>query len=126
MYRCDDREGDPPTGCDGDSLHLTGDIFCERLARDCCIYCAVGCFDCDDLTGEAPSGYLYIMSDDTRRELTNDARLARYSVTDTFLQFCGYCGRDNSLIGVVFGVVFTLGGIAMIVFGRGLKNTYTD
>lgn len=106
----------------------TTEIFFANDSREIVAFITLsGAVDCDDLTGEVPSGYLYAMSDDTRRELTNDARLVRYSTTaDTFLEFCGYCGRDNSLIGAVFGVVFTLLGIAMVVFGRKMKNTYTD
>lgn len=73
---------------------------------------------CNDLTTEKPTGYLYAMNDDVRQELTNDVRLARYINTQTFLEFCGYCGRDNSLIGAVFGVSFMLLGIGLIVFGR--------
>jgi len=77
---------------------------------------------CDELAAEGPSGYLYAMSDRTRQELTNDARLARYITAESYMEFCGYCGRDNSLIGAVFGVVFTLGGLAMVVFGRRLRK----
>jgi hypothetical protein len=78
--------------------------------------------ECNDLTGEVPAGYLYAMSDDTRQELTNDARLARYFEAESFLEFCGYCGRDNSLIGAIFGVAFTILGGAMIIYGRRLRN----
>jgi len=80
-----------------------------------------GDVDCDDLVGQFPTGYLYAMSDGTRQELTNEARLARYFMSDTFLEFCGYCGQGNSLIGAVFGVVFILCGVGLIVFGRKIK-----
>jgi len=73
---------------------------------------------CDDIVEQKPSGYLYEMADGTKQELTNEARLARYFETDTFLEFCGYCGRDNSLIGVVFGVVFLISGVALIIVSR--------
>jgi len=79
---------------------------------------------CADLAEEVPSGYLYAMSDNTREDLTNNARLARYFMTETFLEICGYCGRENSLIGAIFGVIFTVSGIIMIIGGRKMKNTY--
>jgi hypothetical protein len=62
------------------------------------------------------------MSNDTQQELTNDARLARYFEAESFLELCGYCGRDNSLIGAIFGVAFTILGAGMIVYGRKLRN----
>ncbi|MBI1297847.1 hypothetical protein GC175_23170 [bacterium] len=80
-----------------------------------------GAVTCDDLARQWPEGYLYAMNSDTRQELTNEARLARYFTTETFLEFCGYCGRQNSLIGAVFGVVFTLAGIVMLIAWRRLK-----
>jgi|GEM_PF-2730937 len=78
--------------------------------------------NCNDFVEQDPAGYLYAMSDSTRRELTNDARLARYFDTDTFLEFCGYCGRDNSLIGAIFGVIFMVSGIALLIFNLTLKS----
>lgn len=79
--------------------------------------------ECDDLAGEVPSGYLYTMNNATRRELTNDARLARFIAVEHLLEFCGYCGRENSLIGAAFGSVFTLGGLAMVIYGWHLHRT---
>lgn len=100
-------------------------FFTDELEATVVFVSLSGEVDCADLDGEVPAGYLYAMSDDTREELTNDARLARYFDTDTFLEFCGYCGRENSLIGAIFGVVFTLSGIAMIYFGRKMKKAYS-
>lgn len=77
--------------------------------------------DCDEFADQVPTGYLYAMSDGTRQELTNEARLARYFMTDTFLEFCGYCGQDNSIIGAIFGVVLFLCGVGLVVFGRRIK-----
>lgn len=82
--------------------------------------------DCADLDGKHPEGYLYRMNNSTRQELTNDARLARYFSTDTFLEFCGYCGRENSMIGAVFGIVFTLLGLAVVLYGRKLSKAQQD
>lgn len=79
--------------------------------------------ECADVSDTLPAGYLYAMSDSTRQELTNDARLARYFMTDTFIELCGYCGRDNSLIGAVFGVISILSGVGLIIWSRNLKNT---
>lgn len=102
------------------------EIFFTDNAREVVAFVTLsGEVDCSELTGEAPSGYLYAMDDRTRQQLTNDARLARYFMTDNFLDFCGYCGRDNSLIGAGFGVVFTLSGAAMIIFGRRQKRAYS-
>jgi len=72
---------------------------------------------CADLDGWQLTGYLTRMSDARQQELTNAARLARYFDATTFLEFCGYCGAGNSLIGVIFGVVITLAGVALLVTG---------
>lgn len=98
------------------------DVFFTDDTRAVVVFVTLsGAVTCDDLARQWPEGYLYAMSGDTRQELTNEARLARYFTTETFLEFCGYCGRQNSLIGAVFGVVFTLGGIAMLIAWRRLK-----
>ena len=80
--------------------------------------------NCDGLSGEVPSGYLYSMSDETREELSDDGRLRGYRSADHFLEFCGYCGRDNSLIGVIFSLVFTLCGAGMVVYGFKLRRSF--
>lgn len=80
-----------------------------------------GDVDCADLAEQRPTGYLYTMRDGTRRELTDEARLARYFEADTFLEFCGYCGQENSLIGAVFGVAFLGSGLVMIITGRKIR-----
>ncbi|PDV99672.1 hypothetical protein [Candidatus Chloroploca asiatica] len=91
------------------------EVFFTDNARDVVVFVTLsGDVQCDDLTRQWPTGYLYMMNDGTRQALTNEARLARYFTTDTFLEFCGYCGRQNSLIGAGFGVVFTVAGMAML------------
>ena len=76
-----------------------------------------GEMSCLDLRETTPTGYLTRMSADRQQELTNDARLARFFNATTFLEFCGYCGQENSLIGAIFGVVITLVGIGIFIFG---------
>lgn len=95
------------------------EIFFTDSSRDVVVFVTLsGEVDCADLVEQRPTGYLYTMSPDLRQELTNEARLARYFTADTFLEFCGYCGQENSLIGAVFGVVFIVSGAAMIIAGR--------
>ncbi len=95
------------------------DIFFTNDSSDVVVFVTLsGDVNCDDLDEQRPTGYLYSMNSATQQELTNDARLARYFTTDTFLEFCGYCGQSNSLIGAVFGVVFLLAGVGLIVAGR--------
>jgi len=102
----------------------TTEIFFTDAAREVVAFVTLsGEVECDELSEELPSGYLYAMSTRTRQELTDDARLARYTDASHFLEFCGYCGRDNSMIGAVFGIVFTLGGGAMVVSGRNFRKT---
>ncbi|MEQ8676413.1 MAG: hypothetical protein RLP44_04860 [Aggregatilineales bacterium] len=99
------------------------EIFYTADAQEIVMFVTLsGEVDCADLDGESPEGYLYSMSNSTRRELTNGARLARYFTTDTFLELCGYCGQENSLIGAVFGITFTLLGVAVVLYGRKLSN----
>jgi hypothetical protein len=98
------------------------EVFFTDDTRDVVVFVTLGgAVTCEDLARQWPEGYLYAMNSDTRQELTNEARLARYFTTETFLEFCGYCGQQNSLIGAVFGVVFTLGGIGMLIAWRRLK-----
>lgn len=102
------------------------EIFFTDESREVVILVALsGEVDCAALGEERPSGYLYMMDDDTRQELTNEARLARYFEADTFLEFCGYCGLENSLIGATFGVVSLVGGLAMTIGGRRMKKANT-
>lgn len=102
------------------------EVFFTDAARDVIVFVTLsGEVDCAALSDQAPSGYLYAMSGGTRQELTNDARLARYFDAQSYLEFCGYCGQENSLIGAVFGVVFALAGVGLIAFGRNLRRTPT-
>lgn len=96
-------------------------FFTDETRRVVVFVTLSGAVTCDDLARQWPDGYLYAMNGDTRQELTNDARLARYFTTETFLEFCDYCGPQNSLIGAGFGIVFTLGGIAILIAWRRLK-----
>jgi len=106
-----------------EEIKLT-EIFYTSDAQDIVVYVTLsGELDCDDIAGQSPSGDLFTMYADTRQELTNDARLVRYIEADTFLELCGFCGQDNSLIGAIFGIIFVLSGMGLIVFGRNLKNT---
>lgn len=73
--------------------------------------------ECDDLQGTTLSGYLTRMSGGKQQELANEVRLAQFYDATVFLEFCGYCGTGNSLIGVAFGVVFGMGGVALLAFG---------
>jgi len=108
-------------GTRGDEAQST-EIFFTDESRNVIVFVTLsGEVACSDLTGEVPSGYLYAMSDNTHQELTNDARLSQYFMADSFLEFCGYCGLDNSMIGVVFGISFTLLGSGMIIYGRRLR-----
>jgi hypothetical protein len=87
------------------------EIFYVGAGRDTVALVVLsGSVDCADLESQAPTGYVYAMEDGLRQTLTDEARLARYFDADTFLEVCGYCGYDNSLIGVVFGIVFVLAG----------------
>lgn len=93
------------------------EIFFTDAAREIVVFIAMsGEQDCDDLPN-MPAGYLYEMQNRTERDLTNEARLARYFDADTFLEMCGYCGRDNSLIGAGFGVASVLGGLGLAIYG---------
>ena len=95
------------------------EIFYTDDTQDVVVFVTLsGEVDCDDIAGDDPAGYLYSMSNDMQQELTNEARLARYFNTNTFLEFCGYCGRDNSMIGAGFGLAFLLGGAGLFVWGR--------
>lgn len=76
-----------------------------------------GEMSCADLQAADLSGYLTRMSADTRQELTNEARLARFFEAEHFLEICGYCGETNSLIGAGIGTLVAVGGIALIVVG---------
>jgi hypothetical protein len=95
------------------------EIFYTDDAQDVVVFVTLsGEVDCADIAGDDPAGYLYSMSSGMQQELTNEVRLARYFNTDTFLEFCGYCGRDNSMLGAGFGLVALLGGGGLFVWGR--------
>lgn len=73
--------------------------------------------DCADFDGFTPTGYLTTMSLDKQQDLTNDARLARFFDANTFLELCGYCGQENSMIGAVVGAVLLIIGVILTIFG---------
>lgn len=99
------------------------EVFFTDNSREVVVFVTLaGEVTCDDLKQQWPIGYLYNMNEGTRRDLTNEARLARYFTTDTFLEFCGYCGQQNSLIGALFGVVFVISGVGMFVIGRRMRG----
>lgn len=99
------------------------EVFFTDPARDVVLFVTLsGEVRCADLDQQAPTGYLYTMSDGTRQDLTNEARLARYFMAETFLEFCGYCGQSNSLIGALFGVGFTLAGVALLATALRLRR----
>lgn len=105
----------------------TTEIFYTDEAQDVVVFVTLsGEVSCDDLADEQPSGYLYTMSSDTRTELTRAARLSRYTDAEAYLEFCGYCGFDNSLIGSIFGVAFLLAGLAMIFSGRNIRRAHRE
>jgi hypothetical protein len=91
------------------------EVFYTDDSREVVVFVTLsGEVECADLAEEQPTGYLYAMQGNTEQALTNEARLARYFDTDDFLEFCGYCGRENSMIGAVFGVAFVvLGGVLL-------------
>lgn len=94
------------------------EVFFEDDNREVVVFVTLsGDVNCDDLAEQAPTGYLYAMQDDTRQSLTNDARLARYFSADSLLEFCGYCGQENSLIGAAFGLVFVVMGGSLLIAG---------
>jgi hypothetical protein len=95
-------------------IFLTDDATPEQIVM---LASLSGEKDCADLDGSPPDGYLTRMSDSKQQDLTNDARLARFFDATEFLEFCDYCGPENSLIGVAFGVVFALAGIAILIVG---------
>lgn len=72
---------------------------------------------CDTLPTTPVSGYLQRMSPDREQALINEVRLARFINATDFLELCAYCGPDNSLIGVIFGFVFAVGGIGLLMWG---------
>jgi hypothetical protein len=101
------------------------EIFYVSNARDTVALVVLsGTVACNDLESQVPSGYVYAMEDGLRQSLTNDARLARYFDAETFLEVCGFCGYDNSLIGVIFGFVFAASGVGLLFLYRTLRRTY--
>lgn len=76
-----------------------------------------GRMTCGDFDGLIATGYLTQMGDDERQTLTNQARLAKFFNADSVLSLCGYCGTENSLIGLIFGIVITLAGIGLFILG---------
>ena len=81
---------------------------------------------CSDFDGLLPTGYLTLMSSNEQQDLTNNARLARFFSSDSVLALCGYCGTENSMIGLIFGIVITLGGIGVLILGLRMPKTTDD
>lgn len=78
---------------------------------------------CEALQSVEPTGYLTLMSDGTREELTNEARLARFFDRAVFMEMCGYCGTTNAVYGIIGGSVSLIGGLALVVVARRKRET---
>lgn len=76
-----------------------------------------GELECSDFETVEVVGYLTQMSSAKQQELINEARLARYYDAAIFMEFCAYCGSENSLIGSAFGAIFTIAGLAILRLG---------
>ncbi|MCB9455435.1 MAG: hypothetical protein H6671_05575 [Anaerolineaceae bacterium] len=74
-----------------------------------------GEMDCGNFDGLLPTGYLTRMTSDKRSDL--GSRTATFSSGVNLLEFCGYCGTDNSLIGLIAGIVLVVGGLVLLFFG---------
>lgn len=99
------------------------EIFYTNSSRDAVAFVVLsGAVTCNDLVSQQPTGYLYSMDPAMQQSLTNDARLARYPGSGAFLEMCGYCGAENSLIGIVFGTVFTVLGVVLLIWYRRLRK----
>lgn len=83
-----------------------------------------GEMDCGDFDGLVPTGYLTRMTGDKRSEL--GSRLSPFSSAGNLLEFCGYCGTDNSLIGLIAGIVLVVGGLALVFFGFRMPKVISE
>lgn len=95
-------------------IFLTDD---EPLPSTVMLVSMSGEMKCGEFETVMPTGYLTRMSGDRQQELTNDVRLTRFPEAESFLEFCGYCGTENSLIGVGFGVALALMGVVLTITG---------
>lgn len=73
--------------------------------------------DCEELQVMQPTGYIYALNGNPSGRNTISRDLIRSA--DTVVELCGYCGLENSTIGLVFGAVSAiLGIIGLIVASR--------
>lgn len=75
---------------------------------------------CDDLASMDAVGYLYA-TDGTPSGLNSDMRSVIRNA-DTVLELCGWCGADNSMIGIVVSGVFILIGGLGVWFAGSFKK----
>jgi len=89
--------------------------FYMDAAGDVAVWVSLsGEVNCDELQTTTPSGYVEPMQQNTRMDLAGDGQMGNVATANTFLEMCGFCGHTNSLIGTVFGAVFTLLGVSLI------------
>ena len=108
------------TGNAGTMTTAATEIFLRdtQTAPDVLVFATMsGEMTCGDFDGLTATGYLTLMSEDQQQDLANEVRLAKFINADTILALCGYCGTENSMIGLIFGIVTTLGGIAVLIIG---------
>jgi len=70
--------------------------------------------DCDELQSVIPTGYLEPLQQSTRMDLAGDGQMRNVSTANTFFEMCGFCGTENSLIGVGFGSTFVILGLGLL------------
>lgn len=85
-----------------------------------------GEMSCEDFENNELSGYLTRMSSSKQQELTDEIRLAQFYDATDYLEFCDYCGPENSLIGVIVGMVFAAGGGALLYVRTRIPKPPTD
>lgn len=73
---------------------------------------------CDDLTDDAHEGFLRSGVNFSGLNTRTNAYLNN---ADTALILCGYCGLENSAIGLGMGTFVTLSGLLLIYLGRVFK-----
>ena len=82
---------------------------------------------CEDLIEKRPTGRLSKFVQRQFIYISNFIDFSRYESNTIFLSLCTYCGRSNSQIGLVVGIVFLVLGLLYdkVTISRTRNSTYT-
>ena len=82
---------------------------------------------CDEIAQTSPVGFVTQMSERRYKLLIESGEfdLSRYKDSNQYFDLCAYCGRNNTIAGLIAGAIFTIVGLLFYpLYRRSYYNRY--